>query len=213
MPRLRNTSSSTSARSGSSLGSSWSRAETSVTREPQREKKSANSQPVGPAPSTTRCSGRSRNSNTSRVVSTRRASGRTNGGTNGDAPVHTSRASNGTSSCCPSTVVTSVFGPVTRPRPASTWTFMPSIRSRTPRLWCSATARARASVRRRLTSGKPRAKSTPSSSARWISSIASAVVSSVFDGIASVIVQLPPSWCSSTSVTSAPRWAAVAAAA
>ena len=64
MPRLRNTSSSTSARSGSSLGSSWSRAETSVTREPQREKKSANSQPVGPAPSTTRCSGRSRSSNT-----------------------------------------------------------------------------------------------------------------------------------------------------
>ena len=50
---------------------------------------------------------------------------------------------------------TSVFGPVTRPRPGSTRTFMPSIRSRTPRLWCSATARARASVRRRLTDGKP----------------------------------------------------------
>src|SRR6185369_3890893 len=50
-------------------------------------------------------------------------------------------------------------------------------------------------------------------SAWLIFSIASAVVSSVFDGIASVIVQLPPSWCSSTNVTSAPRWAAVAAAA
>ena len=43
--------------------------------------------------------------------------------------------------------------------------------------------------------------------------MASAVVSSVFDGIASVIVQLPPSWLSSISVTSAPKWAAVAAAA
>ena len=93
-PRRRNTSSSTSDRSGSSFGSSWSRAETSVTREPQREKKSANSQPVGPAPSTTRCSGRSRRSNTCRVVSTRRASGWANGGTNGEAPVHTSSASN-----------------------------------------------------------------------------------------------------------------------
>ena len=47
------------------------------------------------------------------VVAAPTTSGRTNGGTNGDAPVHTSRASNGTSSCCPSTVVTSVFGPVT----------------------------------------------------------------------------------------------------
>jgi len=56
-------------------------------------------------------------------------------------------------------------------------------------------------------------KSTPSDSARLISSIASAVVSSVLDGTASVIVQFPPSWLSSTSVTSAPRCAAVAAAA
>ena len=213
IPRRRNTSSSTSARSGSSFGRIWSRAEISVTREPQREKKSANSQPVGPAPSTTRCSGRSRRSNTWRVVSTRTPSGRANGGTKGDAPVHTSSASNGTSTSRSSTLTTSVSGPVTRPWPGSTWTFIPSIRSRTPRLWCSATARARASVRRRLTTGIPRTKSTPSSSARAMSSIVSAVVSSVLLGIASVIVQLPPSCCSSTSVTSAPRNAAVAAAA
>src|SRR5439155_16704758 len=61
--------------------------------------------------------------------------------------------------------------------------------------------------------GKPRAKSTPSSSAWLIFSIASAVVSSVFDGIASVIVHAPPSWLSSTRVTSAPRWPPVPAAA
>ena len=213
MPRLRNTSSSTSARSGSSLGRIWSRADTSVTREPQREKKSANSQPVGPAPSTTRCSGHLRRSNTWRVVSTRWPSGRANGGTNGEAPVHTSSASNCTSMSWSSTHVRRVSADMTTPWPGSTRTFMPSMRSRTPRLWCSATARARASVRRRLTSGKPRAKSTPSSSAWLIFSIASAVVSSVLDGIASVIVQLPPSWLSSIRVTSAPRWAAVAAAA
>ena len=90
---------------------------------------------------------------------------------------------------------------------------MPSIRSRTPRLWWSATARARASVRRRFTDGKPCTKSSPASSARATSSIASAVVSSVFDGIASVIVQFPPSDSSSTSVTSPPTCAAAEAAA
>ena len=111
MPRRRNTSSSTSARSGSSFGRIWSRAEISVTREPQREKKSANSQPVGPAPSTTRCLGRSRRSNTWRVVSTRTPSGRANGGTKGDAPVHTSSASNCTSTSRSSTLTTSVSGP------------------------------------------------------------------------------------------------------
>ena len=64
-----------------------------------------------------------------------------------------------------------------------------------------------------LTDGRPCEKSSPTSSARATSSIASAVVSSVFDGIASVMVQLPPSDMSSTRVTSAPRWAAVVAAA
>ena len=213
IPRRRKTSSSTSARSGSSLGSSWSRAEMRVTREPQREKKSANSHPVGPAPSTTRCSGSSRRSNTWRVVSTRRPSGWAKPGTNGEAPVHTSSASKSTECSRSSTSTLRLLGPVTRPRPGSTRTFMPSIRSRTPRLWCRATARARARVRRRLTLGRPCSKSSPLSAARATLSIASAVVRSVFDGIASVIVQLPPSWLSSIRVTSAPRWAAVTAAA
>ena len=57
MPRSRKASCTTSATSRSSVGRICGRDESSVTREPQLWKNSANSQPVAPAPTTSSCSG------------------------------------------------------------------------------------------------------------------------------------------------------------
>jgi hypothetical protein len=73
--------------------------------------------------------------------------------------------------------------------------------------------RACASARRMSTLGRPCWKTRPRDSARSISAIEEATCSSVFDGMPSVIVQLPPSAMRSTIVTSAPSAAAVEAAA
>ena len=87
MPRSRNSSCTISAMSRSSWGRIWARGENSVQRTPQLWKNSAYSQPVAPAPTTSRCSGNSCRSSTARVVNTHSWSTFANGGSHGEAPV------------------------------------------------------------------------------------------------------------------------------
>ena len=79
--------------------------------------------------------------------------------------------------------------------------------------WCAATYRAWAIVRSRSTCGLPCWNARPSASARPTVAITPAVDSSVFDGIASQSVALPPRPSSSIRVTSAPTAEAAEAAA
>ena len=92
-PRARKASSTISAMSRSSFGSTWGRADSSVTRTPHERKNSAYSQPVAPAPTTTRLSGSRRRVSTSRGVNTRAWSTCANGGSQGAAPVASSSRS------------------------------------------------------------------------------------------------------------------------
>ena len=100
-----------------------------------------------------------------------------------------------------------------RARPLTRCVAVPSSRSRIERDWWAATYRAWATVRSRSTWGVPCWKARPIASARTTVARTPAVESSVFDGIASHSVALPPSPTSSTSVTWAPIAVAALAAA
>ena len=213
MPRRRNSSCTISAMSRSSCGRICARGEKSVQRTPQLWKNSAYSQPVAPAPTTSRCSGNSCISSTCRVVMTRWWSTCAKGGSHGDAPVAISRWSYSSARTPSSVVTSSTPSCAIVPCPYTTSASETSRRWRIEPAWCAASQRAWAIVASRSTEGRPCSKRTPIRSAPSTVAITDAVCSSVFDGIASVSVQFPPRPRRSTTVTRAPSAAAVPAAA
>ena len=182
----------TSAASESSPGSTRSRLDTSVTRTPISRYALANSAPVTPEPTTTRCSGSSPRSYTCRQVRMRSESGTAPGSTRGVAPVasSTTSASSGSTED-PAGSTTSIRCPrpgcsaANRPRPVTSRTPSPASRLRTSSDCASARSRTR-----RLTTGasartwstSPPSCRTPSAGAARKAVIVSLVAISVLDG-------------------------------
>src|SRR6266508_1424187 len=118
MPRDRNTCSMTVAASGSSCGMTRSRLDTSVTWTPIARYAEANSAPVTPEPTTTRCSGSSWRSYTWRQSRIRSPSGTAAGSTRGVPPVaiKTTDASSAYSASPPSGVTERILAEPGAPR-------------------------------------------------------------------------------------------------
>src|SRR5438067_1316935 len=216
MPRARNTRSIAIAASWSSCGITRSRLDTSVTATPIARYAEANSAPVTPDPTTTRCEGSSGRSYTWRQSRIRSPSGTASGSTRGVPPVATSTADASIVNGFPSAGVTStrwVWPRESAPRAARPGTQVtPAL---TSLVWMSADWARASFLTRPWTAGASRLTAppcTPNSSVSRYPVTTSETAMKVLDGTQSDSTQAPPAPASSTTVTSASSWAATRAA-
>ena len=203
----------------SSPGSSWSSISTTVTWLPRRLKTLANSQPITPPPTMARLAGTSSMRSSSSLVMTRGSDQSKRPMRTGSEPLARITASPSSSPPSSSTVPSGRVAPGARARrpgpasvacPATTCTLRALSRWATPSRSCVVAASLRAMKAAKSSPTSPTC--TPYSAARRASCRRAAPATIALVGMQPRLRQVPPISRASTTVTSAPSWAARPAA-